>query len=346
MKCVGARIAVRARLSGSSASQIRAASAPSSSCGASCTCSSPCSASRARPSFRCSTAAFSAGSRWRRISSISAVATPASWSARNGSPALAARSWRRSPTSTSRAMCNRSAIRISSSICTVETIEASSSTSTEPSKSRRSRATRAPSPRSPWRVRNHCSVRAPAPVSSASTRAAAADGASRIALRSPSSPSASFSMVVLPVPAAPCTATIPSWDSRIVRTASRCPSVSAVSASRSETRSSSAIGRDAPSAWRLWAMIPRSRPSASEVTNDRPLGTWASTRWPSAMSPVTAASISPSSCRPGACPSAIARMSVSRITEARSARCSTARQTTSRALSPGGSGRNSSAVRT
>ena len=115
-----------------------------------------------------------------------------------------------------------SAARISSSIIwSVETIDASSRTSTEPSCSCRSRTTRAALPRSPWRVRNHCSVRAREPVSSRRTRAAAADGASRTALRSPSSPSASFSMVVLPVPAAPCTATIRSCDNRAVRTITR-----------------------------------------------------------------------------------------------------------------------------
>ena len=136
MKWVGARIAVPARCSSSSASQSRAASAPNSSCGTSRTSPNPRTASAARPCCRAFTARLRPGSRWRRISSISAMGMPASCRARNGSPAPTARSWPRSPTSTSRATRRRSEIRIRSCICAVDVIDDSSSTSTEPSCSR------------------------------------------------------------------------------------------------------------------------------------------------------------------------------------------------------------------
>ena len=95
------------------------------------------------------TARLRPGSRWRRISSISAMAMPASCRARNGSPAPTARSWPRSPTSTSRAARRRSEIRIRSCICAVDVIDDSSSTSTEPSCSRLAFAIFPALPRSP-----------------------------------------------------------------------------------------------------------------------------------------------------------------------------------------------------
>ena len=109
-----------------------------------------------------------------------------------------------SPTSTSRATPNRSAIRISEPIWSVDTNEASSSTTTEPPNSCLSRSVARPSPSAePQRVRNHCRVRTFMPVSRPRTRAASADGASPITGRPPASSRTWRSIVVLPVPAQP-----------------------------------------------------------------------------------------------------------------------------------------------
>ena len=68
-------------------------------------------------------------------------------------------------------------------------------------------------------------MRASMPASRASTRAAAAEGATPSTGRAPASATTSRSMVVLPVPAKPCTATA-RWDAPAMsRTAARWPRV-------------------------------------------------------------------------------------------------------------------------
>ena len=82
------------------------------------------------PARLASTAALSSGSRWRTISSMTAVFMPARCSCANGLPASTASSCFSSPTSTTRGMRSASAIRRRSRAWTVEANEPSSTTST------------------------------------------------------------------------------------------------------------------------------------------------------------------------------------------------------------------------
>ena len=226
-----------ARCSGASASQRRPAAMPSSSGGASRTrlpspaIAAPGSPSRARP-----TAARSSGSRWRFTSFIVAVAMPAFCSRRKGCPASTAFNCLVSPTSTTRATFSARATRSSASMRTLPVIEASSTARTAPPYSARARASRSGSERSPKRVRKYCSVRVGMPASLARTRAATADGARPCIFRSPSSSFTSLSMVVLPLPAWPCTPITRSFDKSTVRTASLWPRVRRDGSSRASPR--------------------------------------------------------------------------------------------------------------
>ena len=118
---------------------------------------------------------------------------------------------------------------------TLPVIEASSTARTAPPYSARARASRAGSERSPKRVRKYCSVRVGMPASLARTRAATADGARPCILRSPRSSFTSLSMVVLPLPAWPCTPITRSFDKSTVRTASLWPRVRRDGSSRFST---------------------------------------------------------------------------------------------------------------
>ena len=102
---VGAITPVFSRASGESASQ-RAATAPAILSGLTSATLLP-SLSNAlpiSPARLASTASFSAGSRWRMISSMTAVCIPAAWSWAKGLPASTASSCFASPTSTTRGM--------------------------------------------------------------------------------------------------------------------------------------------------------------------------------------------------------------------------------------------------
>ena len=112
---------------------MRAAVSPSAPASTSCTSSpSRSTASAGSRSTAASTAAFSSGVRWRKISSMTATGMPARCSSRNGPPASTALSCAVSPTGTSLPTPSVSATRISACMSTVPTIDASSSTSTVP----------------------------------------------------------------------------------------------------------------------------------------------------------------------------------------------------------------------
>ena len=263
------------------------------------------------PDRDASTAARSTGFRWRRTSSICTVVIPARCSWRKGCPASTARSWPVSPTSTSRAAPNRSAIRISEPIRSVDTNEASSSTTTEPPNICFSRSSAPSSPSAePQRVRNHCRVRTFMPDSRSRTRAALASGASPNTGRSPASSQTWRSIVVLPVPAQPCTPRIRSRDSSTVRTASSWPAVRPAPARCAATSSAPASASPAPRPAFIAAITRRSAFSVRSVTYDRSEPrSCASTRWPSRTIHATASRISPSESRPGEWPSASASSS-------------------------------------
>ena len=157
------------------------------------------------------------------------------------------------------------------------------------------------------------------PVSRPSTAAAAAEGASPNTGFSPASARTWRSMVVLPVPARPCTPTTRSCASRIVRTASSCPSVSPAPSRRAATSPSRASAAPAPIPAFIIAIVDRSAFSARSVTKARSARrSLASTRWPSRTSQATASRISPSECRPGEWPRASASSSCSEKTDCRS----------------------------
>ena len=167
---------------------------------------------------------------------------------------------------------------------TLPIIAASSTASTAPPYSARPRASRSGSERSEKRVRKYCSVRTRMPASLARTRAAAADGARPCIFRSTArvsaarvsaarvSPRSSFtarSMVVLPLPAWPCTPITRSFDSSTVRTASLWPRVRRDAPSRFSTVSPFASAVPLPRPARIDASTRRSAFTARSVTKAR-----------------------------------------------------------------------------
>ena len=125
-------------------------------------------------------------SRWRRISSITAVCIPARLSCSNGFPASTAPSCFSSPTSTTRGTRSVVATRSSPRICSLDASEDSSTTSTvfenEARRLRSPLAVPRPSTIPAWRARNLWTVSDPIPDSRSKVRAAEADGARPAAL--------------------------------------------------------------------------------------------------------------------------------------------------------------------
>ena len=175
-------------------------------------------------------------------------------------------------------------MRSSASARTLPIIEASSTARTAPPYSARARASRAGSERSAKRVRKYCSVRVGMPASLARTRAATAEGARPCIFRSPArvsaarvsaarvSPRSSFtslSMVVLPLPAWPCTPITRSFDNSTARTASLWPRVRRDTPSRASTASASASAVPLPRPARIDASTRRSAFTARSVTKAR-----------------------------------------------------------------------------
>ena len=176
------------------------------------------------------------------------------------------------------------------------------------------------------------------PVSRPSTSAAAVEGARPITGLSPASSRTWRSIVVLPVPALPCTPTTRSRDSRIVRTASSCPSVSPAPSRRTATSSSRARASPAPIPAFIDAIVERSAFRARSVTKARSAReSVASTKCPSPTIRAIASRISPIECRPGEWPRASASSWCSGKTDCRSSSCRTQRRTISSADGPSGS---------
>ena len=179
---LGAITPVCSRSSGESLSQ-RAATAPAMLSALTCATPEPSfsKAVRMSPAMLASTAFFSAGSRWRMISSITAVRMPACCSWAKGLPASTASSCFSSPTRTTLGMRRVLAILSRSRVCTVEASEPSSTTSTVFAKA--SRIPRAPlrvslpSATPALRARNPCRVSLAMPDSAARVCTAEADGA-------------------------------------------------------------------------------------------------------------------------------------------------------------------------
>ena len=167
---------------GDSASQ-RAAAAPARLSGFTSATLEPSfsNALRTSPARLASTAAFSSGSRWRMISSITAVFMPAACNCANGLPASTASSCFSSPTRTTRGTRKALAIRSRSRACAVEASEPSSTTSTVlPYAARMSRSplrVSRPSATPALRARNRWSVSLSMPASVCKVRAAEAEGA-------------------------------------------------------------------------------------------------------------------------------------------------------------------------
>ena len=164
-------------------------------------------------------------------------------------------------------------MRSSASMRTVSIIEASSTARTAPAKSARPRASRSGSDRSPKRVKKYCSVReghAGLPGENPS-----GDGRRRPGLAVSSAPrevpSRSRSMVVLPLPAWPCTPITRSSDRSTVRTASRVwPRVRRDAPSRASTVSAPASADLLPRPARINASTRRSvRTDRRSVTKTR-----------------------------------------------------------------------------
>ena len=145
-------------------------------------------------------------------------------------------------------------------------------------------------------------------------------------------------MVVLPVPARPCTPTVRSRASRIVATASFCPSVRIEPSRCAVTVSPRASAFPAPLPAFIIAIMERSAFSARSVTNARSeRRRVASTRWPSRTIQSTASRISPIEWRPGEWASANASSSPAANTDCRSSRCRIPRSTISSAEGVGAS---------
>ena len=187
-------------------------------------------------------------------------------------------------------------------------MEASSSTSNAPRyrSFRRSITGPPPAPDSDpgstarQRARNHCRVSVGMPVSRSRTRAAAVEGARPMTNRLPASARTWRSIVVLPVPARPCTPTIRSGVSRIVRTASSCPSVRPAPARCAATAFSRASAMPSPTPVFIAEITARSAFSARSVTNARSVRrNRASTRCASRTRHPIASRTASSVCRPG-----------------------------------------------